>query len=558
MKSGKLRLHDLLKTNDDDGTIQFEHRRMLLLDADAMGLLRKELIEAVGLHRARRILMRFGYACGYRDAVTTKHWQETVNLTEWLSFGPKLHTLEGIVGVRLLRLQVDKGRGIFDGEAEWRNSYEAEQHRTHFGLSDTPVCWTLIGYASGYGSAVFGRDVRCHETHCIGKGDPHCVVVAHAVNPCDELPLAITHEHEHAQTDLRRLLETLDSRQKDLQREQAKVSALEAKVLSLRETLNAYSSAEELVGTSRAFRAVFEDAERVASSNASVLICGETGTGKDVIARAIHAKSARNGHPLVTVNCAALSASLIESELFGHEKGAFTGAFKQKLGRFEMANGGTILLDEVGELPLEAQAKFLRVLQEGELERVGGSRTIKVDVRILAATNQPLPRLIAEGRFREDLFYRLNVFPLHIPPLRERPEDIVLLAHYFTNRYRLKLKKSISSINQESLERLTRYSWPGNVRELEHMIERAVLLSENDILTIDVPVLNGRQPLTLSVASGHSEEDAWKTLAEAERSYIERVLQHTNNLIAGKGGAAEILDVPPSTLRHRMRKLGLK
>ncbi len=278
-----------------------------------------------------------------------------------------------------------------------------------------------------------------------------------------------------------------------------------------------------------------------------------------MVARAIHARSGRSEHSLIIVNCAALPAGLVESELFGHERGAFTGAFKQKLGRFEIANGGTIFLDEVGELSLDAQVKFLRVLQEGELERVGGARTITVNVRILAATNQPLARLMAEGKFREDLFYRLNVFPLVVPPLRERPEDILLLAHYFTNRYRAKLKKPISSIDQRSIERLQQYYWPGNVRELQHMIERAVLLSESEVLTIDVPMVNEQHHLSsLTNRSSHSEGGPLKTLAEAERLHLERVLQHTNGLIAGKGGAADILNIPPSTLRHRMKKLGLK
>ncbi len=561
IRHSNVSLSDLLKVDAAAGTLHFEHRRMLLLDADAMGLLRKELIEAVGLRQARRILLRFGYACGYRDALTTKGWHDTGDLTEWLSFGPKLHTLEGIVGVHLRHLHVDKNTGVFEADAEWRNSYEAEQHRVHLGMADAPVCWTLVGYASGYASAVFGREVRCSETYCVGKGDSHCVVMARAVGDGEESAgtLAMMNEDESTHVDLRGLHDTLDRYQKDLQREQALVSSLESRILSLQETLRTYSGAEELVGTSTVFRKVIQDVEQVAPSDVAVLICGETGTGKDMVARAIHARSGRSEHSLIIVNCAALPAGLVESELFGHERGAFTGAFKQKLGRFEIANGGTIFLDEVGELSLDAQVKFLRVLQEGELERVGGARTITVNVRILAATNQPLARLMAEGKFREDLFYRLNVFPLVVPPLRERPEDILLLAHYFTNRYRAKLKKPISSIDQRSIERLQQYYWPGNVRELQHMIERAVLLSESEVLTIDVPTFNGQhKPSSLPDHFNHSEGGPLKTLAEAERLHFEKVLRHTNGLITGKGGAADILNLPPSTLRHRMKKLGLK
>jgi len=558
MNSDKLRLLALLKADDTTGAIHFQHRRMLLLDADAMGLLRKELIETVGVDRARRILTRFGYACGYRDALMTKDWQDTDNLAEWWSLGPKLHTLEGMVRVHILTSRIDKISGVFEVEAEWLNSYEAEQHRTHLGITDSPVCWTLVGYASGHGSAVFGREVRCYEKQCVGKGDARCLVIARAVDHFDELirEIEVDYERENIQVELRNLLEALDRHQRDLQREQSKVGALESKLLSLREAMKAYSGADELVGTSTAFREVIKEVERVASSDVTVLICGETGTGKDVVARLLHASSSRNGHPLVTVNCAALPASLVETELFGHEKGAFTGAVKQKLGRFEIANGGTVFLDEVGELPVETQAKFLRVLQRGEFERVGGSRTIKVDVRVLAATNRSLERLITEGKFREDLFYRLNVFSVHIPPLRQRPDDIVLLVHYFANRYGTKFKKTFSSVDQQSLDRLQRYHWPGNVRELEHAVERAVLLAEDAVLTIDVPFIDRQQRPASD--PDWSERRSWKTLAQAERIYIEKVLQHTNGLVAGKGGAAEILGLPASTLRNRMKKLGLR
>jgi transcriptional regulator with GAF, ATPase, and Fis domain len=274
-----------------------------------------------------------------------------------------------------------------------------------------------------------------------------------------------------------------------------------------------------------------------------------------MIALALHARSARQGQPLITVNCAALPTGLVESELFGHEKGAFTGAVQRRLGRFEAADGGTLFLDEIGDLPLEAQAKLLRVLEYGAFERLGSTHTITTNVRLVAATNQPLEQLVAEGNFRADLFYRVNVFPIHLPPLRERPEDIGLLAHYFAQKFRTQLKKQITAIDPRALAHLRAYQWPGNVRELAHLIERAVLLADGEVLTVDVPLSTGEFAAVgkrASVTAG-----AWATLHAMECAYIADVLRHTHGRIAGSGGAADILGLPASTLRHRLKKLGL-
>ncbi len=256
----------------------------------------------------------------------------------------------------------------------------------------------------------------------------------------------------------------------------------------------------------------------------------------------------------MTVDCAALPTGLVESELFGHEKGAFTGAHQRKLGRFELANGATIFLDEVGELPPDVQVKFLRVLQRGEFTRVGGTATLKTDARVIAATNRDLEKFVAEGGFRADLYYRLNVFPIHIPPLRERPEDVVLLTNYFAQKYRARFRKRIRSVDEASLDRLRAYAWPGNVRELEHIVERAVLLSEGEVLHVDVPLAGG----VPSPTSGVAASTPLVTLEEAERDHIRRVLIHTNGRISGKGGAADLLGLPDSTLRSRMKKLGVR
>lgn len=555
MNPDELQLLELLRADKATGIIRFKHRRMLIFDADALGLLRKELIETLGLERARRVLTRFGYACGYRDALTSKelfHWKSDA---DWFAAGPRLHTLEGIVHVRLLRLQMDKPRRVFEVEAEWRHSYEAEQHLKHVGHSDSPVCWTLTGYASGYSSAVFGSEVCCFETECLGQGNVRCVVEGRATTEHSEQMRALVECHRPYKIDaeFQRLLNELEQREKELASNEEKVQTLQSQVLYLQDVVKEEHNSEAMVGASPAFKRVLQDIEKVAWSDSTVLICGETGTGKELIAHAIHGRSSRNNHPLITVNCAALPAGLVESELFGHEKGAFTGAMQRKLGRFQVADGGTIFLDEVGELPLESQTKFLRVLQQGEIERLGGTQTIKVDVRVLAATNRPLEQLVAEGKFRSDLFFRLNVFPIALPPLRERREDIAPLANYFLQKFRARLNKKISSIDSTSLDRLQDYSWPGNVRELEHIIERSVLLAEGEILLVDLPL--GREERSSLKAAACNK---LRTLEEMEREHIAEVLRNTNGAVAGKGGAAEILDLPPSTLRDRMKKLGLR
>jgi len=306
----------------------------------------------------------------------------------------------------------------------------------------------------------------------------------------------------------------------------------------------------EIIGQSSAISYVFFRVEQVAPIDATVLLLGETGTGKGVIARTIHSHSARKDRPMITVNCTSLPANLIESELFGREKGAFTGAHARQMGRFELADGGTIFLDEIGEMPLELQSKLLRVVQDGEFERLGSPRTIKVDVRIIAASNRNLEEEIKKGRFREDLFYRLNVFPITIPPLRQRTEDIPLLVNHFIAKFNKKMGKKIEAVSKETLDALEAYHWPGNVRELESVIERAVITSQGTSLQIvdrfDTFQKSGGAP-------GHEV----KALVELEHNHILQVLQQTGWRIEGKNGAATLLGLNPSTLRARMRKYGI-
>ncbi|MBS1788630.1 MAG: sigma 54-interacting transcriptional regulator [Acidobacteria bacterium] len=325
---------------------------------------------------------------------------------------------------------------------------------------------------------------------------------------------------------------------------------LEQENFYLQEEIRTEHNFKEIVGQSASIRKVLQAIETVAPTDATVLVCGETGTGKELVARAVHNLSPQKDKPLVKVNCAALVTGLIESELFGHEKGAFTGALARKIGRFELANGGTIFLDEIGDLPLELQAKLLRVLQEGEFERVGGSQTIKVSVRVIAATNRNLTHAVNSGSFRSDLFYRLNVFPLTLPSLRERREDIPLLVSHFLSRFTKKLGKPLERLSRESMDRLMRYDWPGNVRELVSVIERAAILARS-------PVVHIENSLDLRIRAGVDNPGLIK-LEDLERAHIIRALDETNWMIDGARGAALILGLHPNTLRSRMQKLGIK
>jgi PAS domain S-box-containing protein len=324
---------------------------------------------------------------------------------------------------------------------------------------------------------------------------------------------------------------------------------IEQENIYLRQEIGMENVFKEITGQSDALRYVLYRVEQVASTDTTVLILGETGTGKELVARAIHERSNRTDRPLVTVNCAALPANLIESELFGRAKGAFTGAHEKQIGRFELADKGTIFLDEIGELPLELQTKLLRVLQEGTFERLGSPHTIKVDVRVIASTNRDLREAMQKGNFREDLYYRLDVFPITIPPLRMRKDDIPLLVHTFMNKFSRKLGKRINKVPNASLKALQEYSWPGNVRELQHVIERAVIISPGTALCLTDALE--------TPSAGDSPSDNTRRLKEREREHIFRILQETNWKIEGEKGAARILDINPNTLRYRMNKLGI-
>jgi formate hydrogenlyase transcriptional activator len=359
-------------------------------------------------------------------------------------------------------------------------------------------------------------------------------------------------KRQRAETELHAALQQVQELQKQL----------EAENVYLQEEIRKEHNFEEIVGNSKGLLDVLRKVETVAPTDSTVLILGETGCGKELIARAIHNRSKRKHRPLVKVNCGAIPTGLVESELFGHMKGAFTGALERRTGRFELADGGSLFLDEISELPLDTQVKLLRVLQEHEFEPLGSSRTIKVNVRIIAASNRDLEKAVQEGRFRADLFYRLNVLPLTLPPLRERRADIPLLASFFVDRLSRQFGKQIAGISQETMDLLSRYTWPGNIRELQNVIERAVVLCPGTVLRLGkdlLPVVSEqRDEEIVSTSAAASAASLPSSLENVERAHILQILRETQGVIEGRRGAARILNLHPNTLRSRMKKLGIE
>jgi len=450
-------LRRLLRFESYSGAIWLGEQRMVLLHTAALTTLRHDLIGSVGKEHARRLLTRMGYACGLHDAGFAAKTRGSRTLEEMFLVGPQLHMLEGAARVTPVQLKMNAAAGQFYGEFRWDDSWEAHGHRLHYGVVDEPACWTLLGYASGYTSAFMGRLILFKETQCSACGDDHCHIVG---RPIDDWPDGDAHR-QYFEDDS--LLE--------------KMAALSQQVEALKIGLKPSEPGDMLVGNSPAFQRAHDLMRRAASTQVTVLLTGETGVGKERFARALHVHSVRSGGPFVAVNCAALPAELIEAELFGVEKGAYTGAHTARAGRFERAQGGTLFLDEIGDLPLPAQAKLLRVLQEGEIERLGSESTRKVNVRLVAATNVNLEAAVERGQFRRDLYYRLNVYPICIPPLRERPADIEPLARHLLTRFMALHHKRPVGFSDRALQALSRHGWPGNVRELENLVERGVILS---------------------------------------------------------------------------------
>ncbi len=478
MKADELKVFELLDFRGAEGIIAFQDRRMLLYDADTLGILRRELIETVGRKVARGLLTRLGYANGYRDAHTLKRLFQWDSPEEWFKAGLVLHALEGKAAAVRTHLTGGADGRPLEIRIEWENCQETEQYLRHLGPATEPVCWTLTGYASGYFSACVGDEVYFVETGCCATGQGCCEAIGktRASLGAEFEPHLEYFKASSVQDEIARLEQALRQHRHAVSRQKRETERWK----TLAERLQA---SRMPIATSPAMREVLELAERVATVDTTVLLTGESGTGKELVARLIHERSSRAKGPFVAVNCGALPEPLLESELFGHVRGSFTGAVADKKGLFEEATQGTLLLDEIAETPPAIQVKLLRALQEREIRRVGATKSIKVNPRVLAATNRNLEQAVARREFRRDLYYRLNVINIAVPPLRERPEDIVPLARLFLERYAAAQGKAIRAISADALDRLTAYAWPGNVRELENVIERAVVLTTRDRVT---------------------------------------------------------------------------
>jgi DNA-binding NtrC family response regulator len=452
----RFNLRSRLRFNIDEGHIWLDENRMVLMHTQALGALRRELFDTLGEHAARQALLRMGFVSGQQDAELARKLHGEGDNYDVFRIGPELHAFEGLVKATITDARIDWERGSFLGEVKWEDSWEAESHLQQFGRSDAPVCWSQVGYASGYTTGFFKRFIVFREVQCVGRGDPHCVVVGKPAEDWGDEAYLDYFRPGQVEDQLRRM---------------------EAELARLRGQARPTAAPGRLVGDSAGFRAAFDLVGRAARSPINVLLLGETGVGKEVFARWLHENSDRAHKPFVAINCAALPSELIEAELFGVRKGAYTGAQQSRPGRFERADGGTLFLDEVGDLPPATQVKLLRVLQNGELERLGDDQTRTVDVRLVAATNVDLPRAIADGRFRSDLYYRLATYPVTIPPLRERSSDIPLLVAAMLEKFAPLYHKHLAGLSDRALQALQAYDWPGNVRELENLLERAVLLA---------------------------------------------------------------------------------
>ncbi|EJN23321.1 sigma-54 interacting regulator,V4R domain-containing protein [Pseudomonas sp. GM78] len=542
-------LTDRIHFLGSEGKIWLDEQRMLLMQASSMASFRRELIETIGEERAKGFFLRLGYQSGLKDAELARKLRPNGSDIDMFLIGPQLHSLKGMVKVRPVVMDIDIEAGTFYADIEWIDSFEVENHQSEQLHSEQPVCWTLLGYAISYSSFFIGRQIIYKEVSCRGCGDSVCRIIG---KPAEEW-------------------EDADSFMRYFQSDPIidELRTLQLQVDNMNQRLQLRAGQFYGIGQSANYRKTCDLIDKVAPGKASVLLLGETGVGKEVIARSLHLRSERAGGPFIALNCAAISPDLIEAELFGVERGAYTGAQQSRMGRFERAHGGTLFLDEIIELTPRAQASLLRVLQEGELERVGDSQTRRVDVRVIGATHEDLGQAVKDGRFRADLYYRLNVYPVRIPALRDRREDIPLLIEHFLEKLHLSYGKKTLGLSDRANEACLRYDWPGNIRELENLIERGVIITDNN-KTISVEALFPHmsvEALSIGLSSDGNlvsqklePADEWVdrlldlgvSLDDVEQQLLQGAMDRANQNVSE---AARLLGITRPALAYRLKKL---
>lgn len=532
----ELQLKDLLKVDAETKIISFLDQRVLIGDSISRGLLRKELIQVFGEYGAKNVLTRYGYAHGWRTAEMLK--SKFPKLFHGTNGGAHLHMLYGLV----FTTSISETNGEGDQpliHARLEHSYEAEQHLIHLGKADEAVCWTLTGFASGYESFKRQKDVYFLETKCVGKGDGYCEIEGRYADKWGSTLQTQLPFYGMASTN--DILQELTSRIRDTENQLKKTRH------SLEHLERKKNYLEGMVVRSKAMQDVVDLATRTARISSPVLITGESGVGKEVLARYIHNISSGRAKPFIAVNCGAFSETLLESELFGYTKGAFTGAERKHKGVFEEAEGGTLFLDEIGETSLRMQVKLLRVIQEKEIRRLGESGNRKINVRIISATNRVLEKEIEAGHFRQDLYYRLRVIELNIPSLQKRAADILPLAHCFLKEAAEEMESITTGFSSVAAEALLQHNWPGNVRELQNVIYRAAALSDSKMIT------EADLPLELRKSKkGYTPTGSPRTLKQVEKDHILRTLEDVGG---DKQRAAKILGIALATLYRKLKEL---
>ena len=533
MKATDLNLAELL--DFAHGKVCLDGQRLIIHELNSLGEFRRDLIEMTGYEKAQRILTRKGLFWGHADAAAMGRLFEWDSPSEWLKAGAMMNRIHGLAETEINIRVFEPQNGRFEFEAVWKNSSEVEQHRQIAEHKAHPICWALVGYASGYASHCTGKNIVFMETQCQAAGAPCCVAIGKDIESWgNEIE---PHLRFFQATDIREKVNEMADRlqqRHDLARQhRAKESAVPQ-----------FAKVEV---RSPVFKQTVELAARVAKFDTTVLITGETGSGKEVLAQYIHQCSLRVHKPMLAINCSALPETLLESELFGHRAGAFTGASRSHTGLFEEADGGTLFLDEIGDITPAMQAKLLRVLQEREVKPVGETASRPVDVRVISATNQNLERLVAEGKFREDLFFRLHVVHIRVPPLRERREDILPLARHFLKRCVRRHRLPELRLAPACVDVLLKHAWPGNVRELDNAIEHAAVMCNDRIITPELLPLASNPR-----AGGAVIATAYRSLEEVELDHIRHVLQ-----LAGgnRTEAAQILKIGEATLYRKLKQL---